>query len=149
MNSARGVLCDTCFWIAAFHRKDGHHSQALEMLENLRGHDILMPWPIMYEVLRTRTVKHSQMIKNFERVLGPKLSKIDDSGYRERCLEEVLEEAKNGHRPLSLVDRVVRAVLADTKYRITILMTFNGTDFYDICRKRKIEVWPQSGRTRN
>jgi predicted nucleic acid-binding protein len=140
-----GVLADTCFWIAAFDPSAGDdHRSAAGLLEDLSRGVLLMPWPIMYEVLRTYTVKNPKMMDGFARVVRrPKVYKIDDSKYRSRCLEESFLIARRG-RPISLVDLIVRAVLRDDDYRVTQLLTYNQRDFADVCRDRGVTMWPPS-----
>lgn len=140
-SSVRALLADTNFWLAAFDPRDEHHTVAAQFLERIPSKVILMPWPIMYEVLRTHTVKKTAMVQAFDRVLRrPKVVKLDDQPYRTQCLEETVAQAS--HRPISLVDMVVRAVLADDKYEISQLLTFNLADFVDVCKRRRIAVWP-------
>ena len=140
-SSVRGLLADTNFWLAAFDRRDQHHEEAADFFEKIPSKILLMPWPIMYEVLRTRTVENTPMVRSFERVLRrPKVVKLDDQPYRTQCLEATITQAPR--RPISLVDMVVRAVLADDKYEISQLLTYNPADFVDICRRRGIAVWP-------
>ena len=140
-SSVRGLVADTNFWLAAFDHREEHHFEAAEFLETIPSKIILMPWPIMYEVLRTRTVRNTAMVRSFERVLRrPRIVKLDDQPYRIRCLEETIAQAPR--RPISLVDRVVRAVLSDDKYKISQLLTFNPADFVDVCKRRDITVWP-------
>lgn len=40
----------------------------------------------------------------------------------------------------SIADVVLREILSDDTLRIDSFVTFNVKDFYDICRKRKIEI---------
>jgi predicted nucleic acid-binding protein len=128
-SSVRGLLADTNFWLAAFDRRDQHHEEAAE-------------------VLRTRTVKNTPIVRSFERVLRrPKVVKLDDRPYRTQCLEETITQAP--HRPISLVDMVVRAVLADDEYEISQLLTFDPADFVDVCKRRGITVWPYGVRSRH
>jgi len=149
-NGVRGVTCDTGFWIAAFDPKEDQHARALELFDDLAVHNMLIPWPITYEVLRTRMVRKPRMVSAFGRVLRlPAARRIDDASYRDACLEDTLNEAQHGHRPLSLVDRVVRAMLQDTTYRIVTFCTFNASDFHDVCLRRRIEIWPASPYTRS
>ena len=133
----RGVLADTCFWIAAFDSQQREHKQAALLLRNIRRGIILMPWPVMYETLGTRMVKTEPMRRAFASIFQEKVVKIDDSIYRESCLLDALSDK----RPLSLVDRIVRKVLQDKNYRITQLLTFNQRDFSDVCETR-ILMWP-------
>ncbi len=142
-DSVRGLVGDTSFWIAAFDPTDQFHETAAEFLEIIPSKVILMPWPIMYEVLRTRTVRNPQMVAGFGRIIRrPKVYKVDDTIYRTECLKSTLADAS--HRPISLVDMIVRAVLRDDNYRISQLLTFNPKDFADVCRHRGVSIWPDS-----
>lgn len=77
--SVRGLVADTGFWLEAFDPAADHHRQAAGLLESLSGTVILMPWPIMYEVLRTRTVRNPIMTAAFDRLLRqPKVIRISD-----------------------------------------------------------------------
>jgi hypothetical protein len=63
---------------------------------------------------------------------------MDDQPYRDEAFElcpRALDKPPASYRPLSLTDRVLRGVLADTNARIDALMTFNIGDFADVCRK--------------
>ena len=138
-----GVLADTCFWIAAFDPSAGSdHKSAAGLLEDLSRGVVLMPWPIMYEVLRTHTVRNPKMMDGFARVVRrPKVYKIDDGKYRKECLEEAFLIARRG-RPISLVDLIMRAVPRDDNYRVTQLLTYDQRDFVDVCRDRGVTMWP-------
>ncbi len=141
-NSVRGVLADSCFLIAAFDSNDGHHVIAARLLETLREHTILMPWPVMYECFHTRTTRRPKLVESFHRFLKwPKILRIDDSSYRVKCLEE---SAIDDARSLSLVDRVIRAILEDARYRVPRLLTFNVGDFQDVWRTRRIDIVPRA-----
>jgi len=121
--SIHGILGDTCFWLEAFDQSRKHHKHAVKLLDNFSRGVLLMPWPIMYEVLRTYTVKNPKMMDGFRRVVSrPKVIKIDDHKYRSDCLNAAF--AQRG-RAISLVDLIVRAVLCDENYRVTQLLTYN------------------------
>jgi predicted nucleic acid-binding protein len=138
----RGLVADTGFWLSAFDKGEPHHTAAASLLERLRDGIILMPWPIMYEVLRTRTVRNAIMTSAFGRVLsGYKIHRVDDREYRDACLANTFDMAAKG-RSISLVDSVVRAVIADGRFHITRLLTFNVGDFQDICKIRNVPIWP-------
>ncbi len=141
-NSIRGVMGDTSFWIEAFDKRGDHHDRAANLLENLRARLLLIPWPITYEVLRTRTVRNRVMVGAFQRTLSGKVLLIDDAKYRKACLETTFDLAVSGRRPISLVDSVVRAVLSDGAFRVSQLLTFNPGDFADVCRARQVQIWP-------
>jgi predicted nucleic acid-binding protein len=138
---SKGVLTDAGFWIALFDKRDNYHSQAITINERIQQVQILFPWPIFYEVLRTRFVRNRIWVDEFSKVMRSlPVDRIDDTLYREKALERTLEWARIGKRQISLVDMVVRYILSDTKIKITGLITFNEKDFLDICKKRKIPI---------
>lgn len=140
--SIRGLVADTGFWIAAFDPNDQYHAKSAALLERLTNEVIIMPWPIIYEVLRTKTVKRPHMMEAFSRVLSyRKKVLVDDSKYRSDCLDRAFDTARS-NRPISLVDMIIRDVLMDKSYRITRLLTLNVPDFVDVCRERGITMWP-------
>jgi hypothetical protein len=47
-------------------------------------------------------------------------------------------------RPLSLVDCVVRELLSEARLQTNALATFNVPDFYDVCRKFRKKIIPES-----
>lgn len=141
LSPPRGQIGDTCFWLAAFDKKDKHHQAAAGFLEKMSNAALLFPWPLMYEVLRTRMVKRPEMMLGFERVVRRKsVIRIPDEHYRDECLEQAFQSARNG-RPISLVDLVVRAVIQDRAYHITHLLTYNPSDFSDVCKSRNVRLF--------
>lgn len=139
--TSRAVLTDTGFWIGLFYKKDDHHSEAVEIFDRIKQAQILFPWPIFYEVLRTKFVRNRIWVDEFSKVMRSlPVDRIDDTLYREKALEQTLGWGRMGHRQISLVDMVVRYILSDTKIKITGLITFNEKDFLDICKKRKIPI---------
>lgn len=145
-NSVRGLVGDTGFWIEAFDPACEHHGRAAALLENLRDKPIIMPWPIMYEVLRTRTVRNPVMVAAFDRVIRqPKVMRVDDGEFRSSSLDATILSAVSGRRRISLVDMVVRAVLESRRFRVSTLLTFNPGDFFDVCTRQGIALWPRPG----
>ena len=74
-----------------------------------------------------------------------RLALLDDCPYRVEALQDCLDEPgrpRGRYRALSLADRVVRAMLADTSLKIHGLVTFNPGDFEDICGKHDLELAP-------
>ena len=43
---------------------------------------------------------------------------------------------------ISLVDEVIRLALMDPNVKIDAMVTFNPSDFFDICQSRHIELIP-------
>lgn len=65
--------------------------------------------------------------------------RLTDETYRRDALGQVLSNRVEG-RFLSLVDAVIRLALQDYDVKIDSMITFNPTDFYDICASRNIEL---------
>ena len=135
------LLVDTGFWIALFNGRDQYHTAAsgkAPMIDNVR---IAFPWPILYETIDTRFVKNSVGMTRLNMLLkSPKTVLIDDTSYRDSALNVTIREPQNPLRPISLVDMVIRFILDDPNVSIDALLTFNESDFADICRKRRIEI---------
>jgi hypothetical protein len=105
---------------------------------------VVIPWPIAYETLRTRFVRNRQGLERFEqRLKSPKIKLVDDAPYREDALALSIESSLRGHRPLSMVDCVIRILLDDANVKIRYLATYNAADFADVCARRSIELWSQ------
>ena len=140
------VCLDTSFLIALYDDRDQYHGPAtrhfVKYLDRTRN-SLLSPWPIVYETLRTRLVRNQQRLRRFRRdwlrfQREGRLTLLDDLPFRDEALNDCLAEAdriRGTYRTLSLVDRVIRALLADTGLKIDYFFTFNERDFADVCRK--------------
>lgn len=145
------VCVDSGFLLALYARDDDAQRRVkartyFKRFES-RLNKLVLPWPVMYEVFRSKVVKHQDGIRQFDDHLTrfrreDQLELVDDSLYRDQALREMILELERGsrYRNLSLVDRVIRLILGDEHKRITTLVTFDPRDFSDICRNRKIEL---------
>jgi predicted nucleic acid-binding protein len=134
------VVCDTCFWFALLCGDDGNHKRAEEIRDAIERFYVIVPWPVLYETIDTGLVKNRERVEAFQRLLDePGIQIFDDAPYR----QQALEDAKKDARSLSLVDRVLRHILADCGTRVDYLVTFNVKDFVDVCRERKIVMHTQ------
>lgn len=146
------ICTDTGFFLALYEEGDTHHKTAIahfkRYFENTRN-QLVLPWPILYETIRTRFMRDRRKIDQFRRTwrrleLERRLNLLDDTKVRTEALAACLREADrqtSSYRALSLVDRVTRAFLADDDLRIDAFVTFNPGDFIDICtihRRRMI-----------
>jgi hypothetical protein len=62
---------------------------------------------------------------------------LDDGPYREMPLDEHLQDRT---RNLSLVDRVLRAMIIDKERFFDFFLTYNTGDFVDACQLRGIPL---------
>jgi predicted nucleic acid-binding protein len=137
------ILIDTGVWIALFDRKDQHRKQAEKISEYFELFHLILPWPTLYETLRTKIMRRPRLVRDFDFegfLKRPSTSLLDDGPYRGAALEMCFESVFRKHRPLSLVDCLIRLILEDRNVKITSLATFNYADFSDVCQQRRIEI---------
>jgi predicted nucleic acid-binding protein len=136
---AKYVLFDSCFWFAFYDAGDEHHEEALILADDLSLDSFVLPWPCLYETLNTRFIKHTLWSKSFQGLLRQRNVRVlEDEPYREAALASVFD-VRTGLR-LSLVDAVIREMLADLSLRLDAMVTFNARDFTDVCAKRGIDI---------
>lgn len=135
------TLVDTGIWLAMFDPRDQHQARIEEILEPLERSYLVLPWPTLYETLRTRLSRNRKALQQFELYLQrPNMTFLDDEPYRETALELCFSSSLRAHRPLSMVDCLIRLILEDINVKIHYLATFNSGDFIDICLKRQIDI---------
>ncbi len=139
------VLIDTGVWYAFCdpreRRDEREHIE--ELFEKLRLTNVLAPWPVIYETIRTRLARNRIALERLEVLLkNLRITFVEDASYREGALELVFESSvrKRPPRPLSMVDCVLRLMLDDVNMKIDRFVTFNAPDFSDVCGKRFIEI---------
>jgi predicted nucleic acid-binding protein len=135
------ALADTGLWYAMFDQRDQYHSQAKGKADFLNASRIVLPWPTLFETLRTRFVRNPVALGRFERFLKtPNIVYLDDSPFRYAAMELALESSLRQKRPLSMVDCLIRLLIEDVNTRIKYLATFNVRDFADVCRINGVEI---------
>ena len=136
------ILTDTGFWIGLYDERDDFHKESNSILRNISNHDILLPWPIMYEFISSRFIGHRLWVKKFKENLDNLyITFIDDSSYREKAINESINLSMLGKRRISLVDMVIRFMLMNVNLKVDYLVTYNEKDFVDVCKKRKIGIY--------
>jgi len=139
----RSVLTDTGFWIALFEdrKQPQQHELAVQLFELLDNQQVFVPWPVVFETMRTSFVRQRGWVQQFAPILNrPEIRLIDDGDYRQNALDTVIDRAKKGKDVPSLVDALLHEIILDDTYRFDHLFTFNYRDFAEPCRRRKIEI---------
>jgi predicted nucleic acid-binding protein len=142
------VCLDACFLIGLYDERDQHHERSQELFAAPTRNTAVIVWPALYETVSTQLVRHrgrmALMERDWRRMLAARgLVFLEDGPYREEAFELCLREVDKpavSYRPLSLTDRVLRSVLADSNARVDAIITFNIGDFADICRKTSREI---------
>ena len=138
------VLVDTGVWYSFFDPTDRHDDRdTVETLANLiEPMNVIVPWPVTYETVRTRLARRREAMLAFERQLkSTRTVFIDDAQYREEALHECFESARLG-RPLSLLDCLLRSLISDSNTKIDYLATYNNGDFSDVCARHRVHLLP-------
>lgn len=101
----------------------------------------MVPWPTMYETIKTRFLKKEPELNYFRQVISKtNIIMQTDNDYKENAWKEFMcfiPNSKVKERP-SLVDLVIREIMLDQKLKIDYLVTYNPVDFMEICNKRNI-----------
>lgn len=138
---AKNIILDSGYWFALYDKRDQYHEDALIISEYLYPHTLVIPWPSLYETLNTRFVRRNTWVLSFERIMKKKNAvQLSDDKYKENVISSVFVQAKN-HKRFSLVDLVIREMLLDVENNINAIVTFNSSDFEDICWKKNIEIF--------
>ncbi len=138
---AKSVIIDTGFWYGLFDPRDKYYTDSNLYFEYLEPHNVVIPWPSLYETINTRFSKKHTWMKSFEKYIKQeKVIKISDSNYRDNALDVVFDETKRC-KPYSLVDLIIREMILDPETKIDYLVTFNESDFYDVCATAGIEIF--------
>jgi predicted nucleic acid-binding protein len=134
------AVVDTGFWIALLDGRDQYHASAEIMADYLMNMRYVVVWPTMYETLRTRFLHQWQSVKQLELLLKrPNAQFFEDDKYRQDALEMTFSET-NRFRSISLVDHILRLIVADNSIKVDYLYTFNKRDFEDVCRENRVEI---------
>ncbi len=120
---------------------DSYAGDVDEKADVLDRCQIVLPWPTMYETLRTKFVRKTPALQQLRNYLThPRVQYLDDVPYREQAMELAFSSALSARRPLSMIDCLLRLIMDDATVKIDLLATFNVRDFVDVCRKRRIEL---------
>ena len=135
----KNALADTGLWYAMFDEKDAYYNK--EISRQLENFKIITPYPTLYETLRTRFVRKKLALKQFEEFLqSDNIEYFDDNLYRDDARKVSFDWSLKFHRPISMIDCLLRLIIEDRNNRIDCLLTVNLKDFIDVCQKRQIEI---------
>jgi predicted nucleic acid-binding protein len=132
------VIVDTCFWFGFYNTNDQHHQDSLLYYDFLDFHNLILPWPSLYETLNTKFVERRDWLSQFQAYAQrPNITRFDDTPYRDAAYENLFRENIRD-RKLSFVDCIIREIMKDSSVCIDSILTFNKKDFIDICSKRNV-----------
>ncbi|MBM4289137.1 MAG: hypothetical protein FJ135_13530 [Deltaproteobacteria bacterium] len=137
---SKNLLLDSGFWFALYDSRDQYHEEAQILADLLDFHNLVIPWPSLYETLNTRFVRRRIWLDRFTDYLTRGNTVIlADEPFRQNALDSLL--GKNfACRSYSLVDAVLRLVIQDPGVRIDAIITFYPADFHEICAVKGVEL---------
>ncbi len=139
------VLVDTGAWIALCDASDANHPAVAGYADVIEVHPLVVPWPIMYESLRTRFTRRPAWVTAFHALVGSGrrgVSLVDDAEYRDDAYSLTVEYATRLKRDVSMVDMLCRLLIEDRRVRVDVLLTTNRRDFADVCYANGVEMIP-------
>ena len=140
MRNIHYITVDTGFWFALFNHEDAHHDEARDLWSAVKFKRIMLPWPSLYEAVNTQFAENRIWMRQFNAILkGLSADRfINDETYRREAFQLTFEGY--ARRPLSLVDHVIRRMIADKNLRIDCLLTFDKKDFSDVCLENRVSI---------
>jgi predicted nucleic acid-binding protein len=137
------LLVDTSAWLAFFDPRENGHNAVREVAELIDLCQLVMPWPVAYETLRTRFVRRPAWVAAFnERLSKPSVTFVDDVDYCREAYSMTIDSSLLQQRNLSMVDIMCRMMIGDPNIDIKYLLTVNKKDFYDVCAANRVELLP-------
>lgn len=121
------ILVDTCYWISLFDPTDDPKQtvEAERISEEIGDEEIIIPFPTLYEFVNSRLSRRQAKIEFEQLLLKPNVTRLSDTKYKEKALENFFIKSKYDHSDISLVDEVLKLILADKQLKIDYLVSFD------------------------
>ena len=121
------VLVDTCYWISLFDPTDDPKLtvEAEQISEDIEDEEIIIPFPTLYEFVNSRLSRREAKIE-FERLLlRPNVTRLSDTKYKEKALDNFFIKSRYSHSDISLVDEVLKLIIEDKQLKIDYIVSFD------------------------
>ncbi len=137
------VLCDSGFWFGLLDISDDFHQSAKDVfdyLEEQKDTVYLMPYPSLYETLKTSICGNKSAMEFFNRIVENNCEQIPDDNYREDAFKQVRSKSNYLGPHYSFVDIIIRFILDDSNVKKDCLITTNVKDFKDIADINHVDI---------
>lgn len=137
------VLCDSCFWFGLLDPTDSYANSSedwYETLVKLGDLELIIPYPSLYETLKTSICKSPRAMERFNNIITQYGILIPDDNYRDDAFNQVMSRTNYLGRHFSFVDIIIRLMLEDTNTNKNLFITSNVGDFKDITDAHGIEL---------
>lgn len=121
------IVIDTGFWIALFDpTKDPKNGlEAERMAEEIADEDLIIPFPTLYEFVNSRLSRREAKLQ-LERLLSrPNIIKLSDTKYKNKALENFFLKSNSDYSDISLVDEIIKLIIADKSLKIDYIASFD------------------------
>jgi predicted nucleic acid-binding protein len=122
------VIVDTGFWIALYDptKQPENYLEAERIANEIEDENIIIPFPTLYEFVNSRLSRRESKLQ-FEKLLGrPNITKLSVSKYKSKALENFFLKSNLEYSDISLVDEVIKLIIADNSIRIDYIASFDG-----------------------
>lgn len=136
------IIADTCFWISLCDCSQKNHNEVASMMELIISsgrHRLLVPHPVQYETLCSEMVKKPDQVVCLTRYFQG-VQKVSDSAYFSVAYQLVEQQAIYRKGSASMVDFLIMLMAEDSKNNVKAILTSNGRDFANFCRKHRIPM---------
>ncbi len=122
------VLVDTCYWISLFDPTDDPRQtvEAERISEEIEDEEIIIPFPTLYEFVNSRLSRREAKIEFEQLLLRPNVTRLNDTKYKEKALENFFIKSKHSHTDISLVDEVLKLIIEDKQLKIDYIVSFDS-----------------------
>ena len=128
------LIVDSCVWFALLDKSDDKHCYADRIRKVLELHELIVPFPTLYETINTRLTRNEyhQMEGLFDQLHKEgHVTLVPDTKYRDKALSIVNGQILT-HKTYSLVDLVIRLMMEDVTLGDIAVFTFNVKDFVGV-----------------
>ena len=125
------LIVDSCVWFALLDKTDDKHQYADQIEKVLNIHELIVPFPTLYETINTRLTRNEyrQMEGLFEHLQKEgHVVLVPDTKYRDKALQIVNEQISK-NKTYSLVDMIIRLMMEDDTLGDVAVYSFNVGDF--------------------
>lgn len=128
------LIVDSCIWFALLDRRDDKHKYADQIKKVLEMHELIIPFPTLYETINTRLKRneYQQMegLFNYLHRQG-RVTLVPDAKYKDAALR-IINDNISTDSTYSLVDVIIRLMMEDITLGEIAVFTFNIKDFVGV-----------------
>ena len=121
------IVIDTGFWIALFDpAKDPKNGLKAERIADvIIDENLIIPFPTLYEFVNSRLSRREAKFQLEMLLSRPNVIKLSDTNYKDEALESFFLKSKSDYSDVSLVDEIIKLIMADKTLKIDYIASFD------------------------